>query len=127
MGKGNESRHLEWWKTSRRVVKSYHLKCTNTQDKTKKENTQVSLNTLTEFLFLFQNSMSKYLRQDTLYIGESDWGARVKGVGALFVRNLLEGRLKNPKPKCTCHERWVWHKPKLLSTSYYSLFFYLNP
>jgi len=38
--------------------------------------------------------MCKYMRQGTLYIGESDLGRKVRGVGALFVRNLLDGRSK---------------------------------
>ena len=50
------------------------------------------------------------MRQDTLYM-RMIWGARVRGVGASFMRNLLEVRQRNPKPRCTCHERWVGTRP----------------
>jgi len=68
------------------------------------------------------------MRQDTLYIGESD--SRSKSERSMGVICEKPSRMlgqRNPKLKCTCHERWAWHKPNLLSTPCSSVFFYLDP
>ena len=52
------------------------LKVNYTQDTTQFESTQDSLNTPTEFPFYFKIQCVNYMRQDTLYIGESDLGSK---------------------------------------------------
>jgi len=62
------SRHLEGWELSRGVVKVATWRALHSEDKTKEESTQDSLNTLIEFLFYSKFNVS-FMRQDTLFIG----------------------------------------------------------
>ena len=89
---------------------------------------------------LYSNSMCEILKARHSIYKRECLGEQDRRVWLSFVRNLLEGRSK--KPRWTCHERWAWYKPKLISTPYsntkhtllkllstpYSrLFFYFSP
>jgi len=44
------------------------------------------------------------MKQGTLYIGQIvTWGARLRGVGASFVRNLIKGRSKLSASQAILH------------------------
>jgi len=106
------SRHLEGEETPRSVVKSLHLKCRTLKIRPKFYETRLTTYS-DRVYFLFKIECGNYMRQGTLYIGDSELKSSVREVRVSFVRNFLEGRLKNHKPRCTCHERWAWHKPNL--------------
>jgi len=59
-----------------------HYSQDKTQEQFRRKN---SLITQEEFLFLIQIQVKKYIRQDTIYIGESDLGSKSKkGRGVIY-------------------------------------------
>jgi len=86
---------------------------------------------------LLQNSMCKYLEEDTLYIGRSDLegkmseGWKRKGRGATYGVDHGQNRLgcwprvlnmvQNPNSRCLVLQKWVLYKPISPSTLLFML------
>ena len=62
----------EWWKRRR-------LKCSHTQDKTHYENSQVSQKHSCKVCLLSKIQYMKYMRQNTLFIGQSVLENKIEG------------------------------------------------